>query len=191
LKTWQQTNQPDLTNRRSDAHRASGLVISTSADTLLRPAHPGGSSVPVLLTSRVLGVDNWAWRRCRSYGTMLVDLKRNTVADLLPDRQADRNLAQHVSMHHQDLVERLGLYIALLTNPQAGEGVVDLDGTYCGFFGLHGITALVVCPDIYVHGAAAALGGVDHLLGSLAVATELCWNLGDAVIRRRSVLACR
>jgi len=84
----------------------------------------------------------------------------------------DGNQAQRVSMHHQDLVDRLGLTITLLTDPQAGEGVVDLDGTYRGFFGLHGITALVVRPDAYVHGSAAALDEVDHLLGSLAVATR-------------------
>ncbi len=33
--------------------------------------------------------------------------------------------------------------------------------------------------------------GVDHTtLYRWVHATELCWNLGDAVIRRRSVLAC-
>jgi len=37
---------------------------------------------------RVIGIDEWAWRRGRTYGTMIVDLEHNRIADLLPDRQA-------------------------------------------------------------------------------------------------------
>jgi hypothetical protein len=34
-------------------------------------------------------VDEWAWRKAYSgYGTILVDLKKSVVADLLPDRSA-------------------------------------------------------------------------------------------------------
>ena len=39
-------------------------------------------------TPRVLGVDDWSQRRRTTYGTILVDLERHTVVDLLPDRSA-------------------------------------------------------------------------------------------------------
>ena len=38
---------------------------------------------------RHLGIDDWAWRKGQSYGTILVDLDRHRVVDLLPDRNSE------------------------------------------------------------------------------------------------------
>jgi transposase len=63
------------------------MAITASPDTLLRrvkrlknePTEP----------PRVVGIDDWAWRKGQRYGTIIVDLERSDVLDLLPDRDAD------------------------------------------------------------------------------------------------------
>ena len=37
---------------------------------------------------RVIGIDDWAWRKGSTYGTIMVDLERREVVDLLPNRSA-------------------------------------------------------------------------------------------------------
>lgn len=38
---------------------------------------------------RVVGIDDWSWRRGQRYGTIIVDLERQQVLDLLPDRSVE------------------------------------------------------------------------------------------------------
>lgn len=71
------------------ARMAARLCCPISADTLIRRIVRMAAVAGRPETPRVLGVDDWAWRRGRHYGTILVDLERNRVVDLLADRQGD------------------------------------------------------------------------------------------------------
>jgi transposase len=88
-----------------------GLGMMSSGDTVLRRVKArarrrGQSKV------RVLGVDDWAWRKRQKYGTMLMDLEQKRVVDLLPVRSA-LSLADWLREHPGVEIiarDRCGLY---------------------------------------------------------------------------------
>jgi transposase len=75
------------------------LGLSISDDTLLRRVKRWAKLRSAIHPITALGVDDWAWRKGYGrYGTILVDLKRGKVADLLPECSAvafEQWLQQH------------------------------------------------------------------------------------------------
>ena len=90
-----------MTNRLRAALEALGLVtggeggaglapklgMRVAPTTLLR--YLRGVSFPPVTQVRVVGLDDWAYKPGESYGTIVVDLERHRVIDLLPDRRAE------------------------------------------------------------------------------------------------------
>src|SRR6266699_3383972 len=70
---------------RPAATLAKRLMLPVSKDTLLRVVrrHAAGANSPLCVVS----IDDWAWRRGQRYGSIICDLERRRVVDLLPDRE--------------------------------------------------------------------------------------------------------
>jgi transposase len=88
------------------------IGMTVSDDTILRHLKRAAQGGPPLPSPRVVGIDDWAWRKGQSYGTILVDLERRVVADVLPDRSASSSatwLARHPGIEIVSR-DRCGLY---------------------------------------------------------------------------------
>lgn len=98
------------TERLAKAQRAIGLALGGAAGARLSAILMIKAGVDLLLnlirrmgriekpTPRVLGVDDWAKRKGHSYGTILVDLERGEIVDLLGDRTSE-TLARWLKEH--------------------------------------------------------------------------------------------
>jgi transposase len=63
------------------------LGMPISGDTLIRDIRQSGEAPPA--TVRVVGVDDWAFRKGQTYGTILVDLESQQPIDLLGTRETE------------------------------------------------------------------------------------------------------
>ena len=84
-----------------DAHRSRGLALGgeagarpaielglpTSPDTILRRVNDAPDEPAP--RPRSVGVEDWATRKGRTHGTIVIDLERGTVIDLLPGRDGE------------------------------------------------------------------------------------------------------
>lgn len=99
----------------------SRLGVHLSPDTLLNIIRATVEDLPS--SPRVLGIDDWSWRRGHRFGTILVDLEQHAVVDLLADR-AVGSVVTWLRRHPRITViarDRGGIYAEAATNgaPQA------------------------------------------------------------------------
>ena len=64
------------------------LGMPVSDDTILRQLKRQVAARGAPTNVRVAGIDDWSWRKGSAYGTIVVDLERREVVDVLPDRSA-------------------------------------------------------------------------------------------------------
>ena len=114
------------TNRLRDALVALGLATSAEVSERLAPALGMLVSASTLLrrlrevacppppSVRILGVDDWSWKKGQTYGTILVDLELRKPIDLLADRKEETLTAWLLTHPEIDVIsrDRAGAYAA-------------------------------------------------------------------------------
>jgi transposase len=83
-----------------------------SDDTILRHVKRNASRLDDEPHARIVGIDDWSWRKSWRYGTIIVDLERRQVMDILEDRSVAsvaRWMKQHPSIEVVSR-DRCGLY---------------------------------------------------------------------------------
>jgi transposase len=98
------------TKRLNERQQLVGVnLCARAAENLLRAFHIGISDTTINrliralpeiapLAVRVLGVDDWAKRKGQRYGTLLIDLEKSRVLDVLEDRSTE-TLCQWLAQH--------------------------------------------------------------------------------------------
>ena len=89
---------------KAGARLAAKLSMTRSRDTLLRIVRRFPETS--VNTVRILGLDDWAMRKGRRYGTILVDLEARRVVDLLQDRTAETVKAWLLGQPQIEMVAR-------------------------------------------------------------------------------------
>lgn len=88
------------------------LGMPVSDNTILRQLKRDAADAQSNSDIRVIGIDDWSWRRATSYGAIMVDLDRRSVVDILDDRSVEsaaKWLRDHPSIEVVSR-DRCGLY---------------------------------------------------------------------------------
>ncbi|MBB4233061.1 transposase [Rhizobium mongolense] len=62
------------------------LGMPISDDTILRHLKRNAARADGEAPARIVGIDDWSWRKSWRYGTIIIDLERREVLDIFDDR---------------------------------------------------------------------------------------------------------
>lgn len=107
-----------ITNRLREALIALGLATSAEVCARLAPKLGLQVSAPTLLrylrtvfcasptSVRILGIDDWSWKKGQVYGTLLVDLELRQPIEILPDRKEETVRAWLLAHREIEVISR-------------------------------------------------------------------------------------
>ena len=84
----------------------SRLGMPVSDTTILRSIKEAGQAGAKHASVRVVGIDEWAWRKGLNYGTIMVDIEQRAVVGLLADRSASTSAAWFGTHPELEVVSR-------------------------------------------------------------------------------------
>jgi DNA-binding NarL/FixJ family response regulator len=91
-------------NAKGGAHLGEQLGIHFTRETFLRSLHL--LSTPPVGNVKAVGIDDFAWKRGKRYGTVIIDLETHRLLDILPDREAE-SVKQWLAAHPEiEIVSR-------------------------------------------------------------------------------------
>ncbi len=91
-------------NAKGGARLGEQLGIHFTRETFLRSLHL--LSTPPVGTIKAVGIDDFAWKRVKRYGTVIIDLETHRLIDMLPDREAE-SVKQWLAAHPEiEIVSR-------------------------------------------------------------------------------------
>jgi transposase len=89
--------------RQAGCRPVNYFAVKISASTMLRLMKK--RRIPLIAAPKVIGVDDWAFKKRCTYGTIIIDLENRQVIDLLPNREAN-TLAKWLLKHPTIEAER-------------------------------------------------------------------------------------
>jgi hypothetical protein len=129
---------------------------------------------------RVIGIDDWAWRKGHRYGTIICDLERHRVIDLLPDREAGTVEAWLAERPGIEIVSRDrggGYGSAVSRSLPGGPGRSPTDGICSNAPGTVAADAAAQAPKhasrAFVDAVRTCLGDIRRVLTKNEISPEL------------------
>lgn len=171
---------------RAGARLARALGLPGSRRTIRRvlPHLP----VPLMAAPRVIGLDEWAWGRGRRFGTIVCDLARHHVLDLLPERSVP-SVAPWLQAHATVVIvcrERSGLSAEGIRQG-APQAIQVVDRFHLGQNLRDALERLFLCDRRELHTLGASLDPASappRALATLSRVRHARWVYRDHEIRR-------